>query len=105
MPEELRKFTSFLPYNAVDSKPYDPDLLTTTDGSPQPITIAPDTDAQSLWAKYGEEKVNEAVRRDVLIYVAGMDIKDFNAVNSYDLRHEGKYVLAPFWFVYYTYDN
>lgn len=105
MPEELRKFTSFLPYNAVDSQPYDPDLLTTTDGSAQPITIAPDADAQSIWAKHGNEKVNEAVRRDVLKYVAGMDVKDFNAINSYDLRHEGKYVLAPFWFVYYTYDN
>lgn len=105
VPEELRKFSSLLPYNAVESLPYDPDLLKTNDGSPQPITIAPDSDAQSIWAKYGNEKVNQAAQRDILKYLAGLSIKDFNAINSYDLKHDGKYILAPFWFVYYNYDN
>ena len=37
--------------------------------------------------------------------LSGEEIKDFHASNSYDLKHNGRLVLAPFWFVYYTYNN
>lgn len=35
--------------------------------------------------------------------VNGQEVKDFNASSSYDLTTKGRYVMAPFWFVYYMY--
>lgn len=58
-----------------------------------------------IWNKYGDSLVNEIASDNAKQQLSGEDIKDFRASNSYDLKHNGRYVLAPFWFVYYTYNN
>ena len=104
IPEELRAFGSQFPYNIMASKEYDPALLG-IDGSDSPMTMAVDTDTDLVWNKYGNDLVNELACDSALKQLSGDDIKDFRASNSYDLKHSGRYVLAPFWFVYYTYNN
>lgn len=104
IPEELRDFCKQYSYNVMGSKEYDPNLLGLNSGS-SPLTLALDTDTDLTWNKYGNSLVNELAKQNALEQLSGDEIKDFRASNSYDLKHNGRYVLAPFWFVYYTYNN
>lgn len=104
IPEELRAFSSQFPYNTMASKEYDPALLGIGE-SESPMTMAMDTDTDLVWNKYGNDLVNRLASDSALKQLSGDEIKDFRASNSYDLKHNGRYVLAPFWFVYYTYNN
>lgn len=104
IPEELRAFSSRFPYNTMASKEYDPALLG-LDGGDSPMTMAMDTDSDLVWNKLGDSLVSELASKNALEQLSGDEIKDFRASNSYDLKHNGRYVLAPFWFVYYTYNN
>lgn len=104
IPEELRNFSSQFPYNVMASKEYDPALLGLDSGN-SPMTMAMDTDTDLVWNKYGDGLVNELAVNSAKQQLSGEEIKDFHASNSYDMKHNGRYVLAPFWFVYYTYNN
>lgn len=104
IPDELREFCKNYNYNVMASKEYDPDLLGLEDGE-SPLTLAMDTDSDLTWKKYGDEIINEIASQNALEQLSGDEIKDFHSKNSYDLKHNGRYVLAPFWFVYYTYNN
>lgn len=104
IPEELRSFSSQFPYNVMASKEYDPALLG-IGGNDSPMTMAVDTDTDIVWNKYGNDLVNKLACESALQQLSGDEIKDFHASNSYELKHNGRYVLAPFWFVYYTYNN
>ena len=104
IPEELRSFSAQFPYNTMASKEFDPKLLDLESGD-SPMTMALDTDADLVWTKYGDSLVNELASDNARQQLSGEEIKDFHASNSYDLKHNGRLVLAPFWFVYYTYNN
>lgn len=104
IPEELRTFSTQFPYNAMASKEYDPSLLGLNSGE-SPMTMALDADTDLIWNKYGDGLVNAMASDNAKQQLSGEDIKDFRASNSYELKHNGRYVLAPFWFVYYTYNN
>ncbi len=104
IPQELRDFSKQYGYNVMASKEYDPALLQLESGD-SPLTLALDTDTDLTWNKYGDELVNALAEQNALEQLSGDEIKDFRASNSYDLKHNGRYVLAPFWFVYYTYNN
>lgn len=104
IPEELRAFSKQFPYNIMASKEYDPALLG-IGGGESPMTMAVDADTDLVWNKYGNDLVNELACDSALKQLSGDEIKDFRASNSYELKHAGRYVLAPFWFVYYTYNN
>ena len=104
IPEELRTFSSQFPYNVMASKEYDPALLGLDSGD-SPMTMAVDTDTDLVWNKYGDSLVNQMAVDSAQQQLSGEEIKDFRSSNSYDLKHNGRYVLAPFWFVYYTYNN
>lgn len=104
IPEELRAFSKQFPYNIMASKEYDPAMLG-IGGGESPMTMAVDADTDLVWNKYGNDLVNELACDSALKQLSGDEIKDFRASNSYDLKHTGRYVLAPFWFVYYTYNN
>lgn len=104
IPEELREFSKQYSYNVMGSKEYDPALLGLESGD-SPLTLALDTDTDLTWNKYGDSLVNEIAKENALEQLSGDEIQDFRASNSYDLKHNGRYVLAPFWFVYYTYNN
>ncbi len=104
IPEELRTFSTQFPYNAMASKEYDPSLLGLDSGE-SPMTLPLNADTDLIWTKYGDSLVNQMASDNAKQQLSGEDIKDFRASNSYDLKHSGRYVLAPFWFVYYTYNN
>lgn len=104
IPEELRTFSTQFPYNTMASKEYDPNLLG-LDAEDSPMTLPLDADTDLIWNKYGDSLVNQMARDNAKQQLSGEDIKDFRASNSYNLKHNGRFVLAPFWFVYYTYNN
>lgn len=104
IPEELRTFSAQFPYNPMASKEYDPELLGLGTDE-EPMTMALDTDTDQVWAKFGDGLVNGIATENAQQQLNGQEIKDFRASNSYELKHNGRYVLAPFWFVYYTYNN
>ena len=104
IPEELRTFSTQFPYNTMASKEYDPNLLG-LDAEDSPMTLPLDADTDLIWNKYGDSLVNQMASDNAKQQLSGEDIKDFRASNSYNLKHNGRLVLAPFWFVYYTYNN
>lgn len=104
IPEELRTFSTQFPYNIMASKEYDPNLLG-LDAEDSPMTLPLDADTDLIWNKYGDSLVNQMASDNAKQQLSGEDIKDFRASNSYNLKHNGRFVLAPFWFVYYTYNN
>ena len=103
-PEELREFCKQYFYNVMGSKEYNPDLTKDPSGK-QIHTFLLDTDTDITWSKYGDGLVSEIARENALEQLSGDEIRDFRASNSYDLKHNGRLVLAPLWFVYYTYNN
>ncbi len=104
IPEELRTFSSQFPYNTMASKEYDPALLE-LNAEESPITLPLDADTDLIWNKYGDSLVTQLATESAKQQLSGEEIKDFHASNSYNLKHNGRFVLAPFWFVYYTYNN
>lgn len=104
IPEELRTFSARFPYNTMASKEYDPALLG-LDAEDSPITLPLDADTDLVWNKYGDDLVNQMAVENAKQQLSGEEIKDFRSSNSYELKHNGRFVLAPFWFVYYTYNN
>ena len=104
IPEELRTFSSQFPYNTMASKEYDPALLE-LNSEDSPITLPLDADTDLIWNKYGDCLVTQLATESAKQQLSGEEIKDFRASNSYNLKHNGRFVLAPFWFVYYTYNN
>lgn len=104
IPEELRNFSTQFPYNAMASKEYDPNLLG-LDLEDSPMTLPLDADTDLIWNKYGDSLVNQMATKRAKQQLLGEDIKDFRTSCSYNLKHNGRFVLAPFWFVYYTYNN
>ena len=49
--------------------------------------------------------VSQLAAENAKVQLRGEEVENFRASNSYELYHNGRYVLAPFWFVYYTYNN
>lgn len=106
IPEELRTFSAQFPYNSLSSKEYDPVFLELDGTSDTPLTTVPmDTDADLVWSKYGDSLVKQLAYENAEEQLSGEEVKDFKASNSYELKNNGRLVLAPFWFVYYTYNN
>ena len=104
IPNELKAFSQQYKYNVMASKEYDPALLGLESGE-RPLTLALDTETDLTWNKYGDALVNDIATQNAQKQLSGNEIQNFRASNSYHLKHNGRYVLAPFWFVYYTYNN
>lgn len=103
IPEELRQFTRNFPYDVMMSKPFDEDSIDYNDDNL--ITLERNTDASLIWQKYGKGKVDETARKAALEQIGNQEIRNFRASSSFQVTTQGKYVLAPFWFVYYTYNG
>ena len=104
IPKELIEFTKHYKYNKLSSVEYDPELLGIGKDD-SPLTLALNTDSVLTWNKYGEDYVNELADEKSLEQLSGEKIRDFRTSNSYNLKEKCHYMLAPFWFVYYTYNN
>ena len=102
IPEELKNFAMRFPYSVQDSKEYSPALLNLdTDKDLQ--TLALNADSDLVWNKWGQTLVDQLASESASEQLNGQNIKDFRCTSSYDLKTEGRFVMAPFWFVYYTY--
>ena len=101
IPEELRNFANKFPYKTSASKEYDPTLLKEKGLT----TLALNADSDVVWSRAGERQVNDLAYNCALEQLSGQDVKNFHCTSSYELKHSGRYVLAPFWFVYYTYNR
>ena len=104
LPEELKKFSYSFPYNAIYSKEYDPALLG-INSNEKPVTLAPDLDKDAAWNGRGAEKVKEMAQAAAKDQLSGQKTRGLRTNHTYELSNPGRYVLAPFWFVYYTYSG
>lgn len=103
LPDELREFTYQFPYDVMLSKHFDGDLL--KDDDERLITIPRNADATLVWQKHGKDLVDRTAQQAALDQIGDQEIRNFRASSSFNLMTKGEYILAPFWFVYYTYNN
>lgn len=103
LPEELRNFTYQFPYDVMMSQKFDGDLLNEEDE--RLITIPRNADANLVWQKHGKSQVDETAQNAALNQIGNQNIRNFRAQSSFSLMTKGEYILAPFWFVYYTYNG
>ena len=103
IPNELREFTHLFPYDVMMSKEFDPDMIDYNDDNL--MTLERNADAALVWQKYGKGMVEETAEKAAINQLGGQEIRNFRASSSYNLTTTGKYVLAPFWFVYYNFQG
>lgn len=101
IPEELRSFTSLFPYDVMMSKEFQPELIDINDDNL--MTLERNADVTLVWQKHGKDMVTETAKNAALTQIGNQEIRNFRASTSHQLTTTGRYVLAPFWFVYYTY--
>lgn len=105
IPKELRDFSAKFPYTVQASKEYDSALLGINQDN-SPLTFAMNSDSDLVWNKLGDGLVNNLATENAKMQLSGAEFRNFRASNSYDLKNAtGRYILAPFWFVYYTYNG
>lgn len=103
IPDELREFTKNFPYDVMMSKEFNESLIDYNDDNL--LSLERNTDASLIWQKYGMGKVDETAKKAAHQQIGNQEIRNFRASSSFNLTTTGKYVLAPFWFVYYTYNG
>ena len=103
LPDELREFTCQFPYDVMMSQIFDGELL--SDADEKLITIPRNADATLVWQKHGKDLVDETAQKAALMQIGNQEIRNFRASSSFNLTTKGLYLLVPFWFVYYTYNN
>lgn len=101
LPEELRQFTRLFPYDVLMSKEFEPDMIDYEDDNL--MTLERNADVQLVWQKHGKDMVEETAKNSALFQLGKQEIRNFRASSSYTLTTPGRFVLAPFWFVYYNY--
>lgn len=101
IPEELRRFTKLFPYDVMMSKEYADGLIDYNDDNL--MTLERNADETLVWQKHGKDMVEETAKNAALEQIGNQEIRNFRASSSFNLTTRGKYVYAPFWFVYYNY--
>ena len=101
IPDELRKFTHLFPYDVMMSKEYADGMIDFEDDNL--MTLERNADETLVWQKHGKEMVEETAKNAALNQIGNQEIRNFRASSSYNLTTRGRYVYAPFWFVYYNY--
>lgn len=103
IPEELRQFTRLFPYDVMMSKEYVDGMIDFND--PNLMTQERNADETLIWQKHGKDMVEETAKKAALNQIGNQEIRNFRASSSYNLTTKGKYVYAPFWFAYYSYNG
>lgn len=101
IPEELRQFTSLFPYDVMMSKEYADGMIDFNDENM--MTLERNADETLIWQKHGKDMVEQTAKNAALNQIGNQEIRNFRASSSFNLTTKGKYVYAPFWFVYYNY--
>lgn len=101
IPDELRQFTSLFPYDVMMSKEYADGMIDFNDENM--MTLERNADETLVWQKHGKDMVEKTAENAALNQIGNQEIRNFRASSSFNLTTKGKYVYAPFWFVYYNY--
>lgn len=101
IPTELREFTRLFPYDVMMSKEYADGMINFNDENM--MTFERNADETLVWQKHGKDMVEETAKNAALNQIGNQEIRNFRASSSWNLTTKGKYVYAPFWFVYYNY--
>ncbi|MCR5197422.1 MAG: hypothetical protein K6D55_01380 [Prevotella sp.] len=101
IPDELRQFTSLFPYDVMMSKEYADGMIDFNDENM--MTLERNADETLVWQKHGKDMVEKTAKNAALNQIGNQEIRNFRASSSFNLTTRGKYVYAPFWFVYYNY--
>lgn len=101
IPEELRQFTRLFPYDVMMSKEYADGMIDFNDNNL--MTYERNADETLVWQKHGKDMVEETAKNAALNQIGNQEIRNFRASSSFNLTTRGKYIYAPFWFVYYNY--
>ena len=96
-------FTRLFPYDVMMSKEFEPSMIDVKDDNL--MTVERNADAQLVWQKNGKQMVDDTARNAAYNQLGNQDIRNFRATSSYNLTNVGKFVLVPFWFVYYNYND
>ncbi len=103
VPEELRNFTKQFPYDVMLSKEFNGELLSEEDE--RLVTVSRNADPAIVWQKYGKGLVDQTAEKAARSQVGNQEIRNFRTTSSCHLTTKGDYLLVPFWFVYYSYNN
>ena len=98
---ELAEWTQWFPYDPTSAQPFDAELVTEEGYQILPHNL----DRETTWHKWGTNRIKIMAEEEAKSQLPGTYYRDFNASYSYDIKHEGRLILVPFWFVYYTYEN
>lgn len=101
IPDELRQFTKLFPYDVMMSKEFQPEMIDYNDDNL--MTLERNADMQLVWQKNGKEMVEQTAEEAAHFQIGNQEIRNFRAQSSYSLTSQGKYVLVPFWFIYYNF--
>lgn len=101
IPDELRQFTNLFPYDVMLSKEYADGMIDFDDENI--MTLERNADETLVWQNHGKDMVEETAKNAALNQIGNQEIRNFRASSSYNLTTKGKYIYAPFWFVYYNY--
>ena len=103
IPEELQKFAYSAPYDINKSKSFQPEAIDYENENLMILECS--TDVTLVWENHGKKKVDAQTKRKVENQMWGMKTRRFRITsNSYNLTSPmGKYILVPFWFVYYNF--
>jgi len=103
VPEELLDFAQTCDYEEGTSRPFVAEELG-LDQDRSIITLENNTDPQTQWGKYGQERAEE-IGEEMAEDEAPEDREDFKSNTRCTLDVKGQYVMAPFYFVYYTFGD
>lgn len=101
IPDELRQFTKLFPYDVMMSKEYADGMIDFNDENM--MTLERNADETLIWQKHGKDMVEQTAKKAALNQIGDQEIRNFRASSSFNLTTRGKYIYAPFWFVYYNY--
>ncbi len=101
IPDELRQFTRLFPYDVMLSKEFKTDMIDYNDENL--MTLERNSDATIIWQKHGKEMVEATALNAAKEQLTNREIRNFRSTTSHQLTTTGKYLLVPFWFVYYQY--
>jgi len=101
--EELAEWTHCFPYDPAAVQTFKSEFVTGKGYQILPRNL----DREATWNKWGADIIEDEAEQEAFKQLPEKTdriIRDYRSMFDYHAKHEGHLILAPFWFVYYTYD-
>lgn len=105
IPNELKDATSCILYEKGSSLEFDPIIFDRENSIHPCLTVIPDEDGEKLWDDRVSVRLEEYTKELCVKHLYGQIYKNLRTSYNSEENKKGRVVLAPFWFIYYTYDN